>query len=140
MAVTYEWRGDFDNVEVNELHAQAFETEVPDEAERNWTELVRTHSLGWVVARHGDDLVGFVNVIWDGYAHAWIEDTMVASRARGQGIGTRLVAMARDHARDSGCQWLHVDFGEHLRPFYLTSCGFAPSHGGLIALTQHRAG
>jgi hypothetical protein len=33
MTVTYDWRGAFDNVELNELHAEAFETRVFDETE-----------------------------------------------------------------------------------------------------------
>jgi hypothetical protein len=32
------------------------------------------------------------------------------------------------------CEWLHVDFEDHLRPFYLASCGFRPTDAGLIAL------
>jgi GNAT superfamily N-acetyltransferase len=133
MTVSYQWRGDFDNVEVNELHAQAFETRVFDESEWNWNDLVRRHSLGWVVARD-DGLVGFVNVLWDGFVHAWIQDTMVATRARGRGVGTRLVAVARDRAGDAGCEWLHVDFGDDLGAFYIDSCGFTPSTAGLIKL------
>ncbi len=31
-------------------------------------------------------------------------------------------------------EWLHVDFEDHLRPFYLGSCGFRPAQAGLIAL------
>jgi hypothetical protein len=34
----------------------------------------------------------------------------------------------------AGCEWLHVDFEEHLRGFYLESCGFTPTGAGLIAL------
>jgi GNAT superfamily N-acetyltransferase len=132
--VTYQWRGDFANTEVNKLHAEAFETRFFDEAEWNWEELVRKHSLGWVVARDGEQLVGFVNVIWDGLVHAWIQDTMVAAKAVRQGIGTQLVAIARNGARDAGCEWLHVDFDDHLRPFYFNSCGFTPTNAGLIAL------
>jgi ribosomal protein S18 acetylase RimI-like enzyme len=132
--VTYQWRGDFANTEVNDLHAEAFETRLFDEAEWNWQELVRQHSLGWVVARDGDRLVGFVNVIWDGLVHAWIQDTMVAAKAGRQGIGTQLVAMARNGARDAGCEWLHVDFDDHLKPFYFDSCGFTPTNAGVIAL------
>ena len=30
--------------------------------------------------------------------------------------------------------WLHVNFEEHLQPFYLRGCGFTPSAAGLIAL------
>src|SRR5882724_5480029 len=106
MPVTYQWRGDFTNAEVNELHEKAFQTRVFDEAEWNWQDLVRRHSLGWVVAREGEGLVGFVNVVWDGLVHAWLQDTMVATR--GEGIGTRLVQVARESARAAGCEWLHV--------------------------------
>ena len=134
MAVTYEWRGEFVNREVNELHSHAFETRVFDDSEWNWRLLVEQHSLGWVVARDGGRLVGFVNVVWDGLVHAWLQDTMVATR--GEGIGTRLVALARDRARDAGCEWLHVDFDEHLRPFYFGACGFTPTTAGLIALQR----
>lgn len=137
MAITYEWRGAFINAEANALHAEAFETRVFDESEWNWTALVHRHSLGWVVARDDDGaLVGFVNVVWDGLAHAWLQDTMVATRARGQAVGTQLVAVAREHATQAGCEWLHVDFDDHLRPFYFDACGFTPTAAGLIALQR----
>lgn len=132
--VSYQWRGAFATEEVNALHADAFGTRVYSESEWNWRELVERHSLGWVVARDGDSLVGFVNVIWDGLVHAWIQDTMVAVTAGRQGVGTELVAVARDAARDAGCEWLHVDFDDHLRAFYYDACGFTPTNGGLIAL------
>jgi GNAT superfamily N-acetyltransferase len=134
VTVGYEWRGGFGNAELNQLHAEAFDTRVFDETEWDWSAQVHRHSLGWVVARDGTRLVGFVNVPWDGLVHAWIQDTMVASSARHQGIATRLVAIARDAARDAGCEWLHVDFDDHLRAFYLDACGFTPTHAGLIAL------
>jgi GNAT superfamily N-acetyltransferase len=134
MAISFAWRGDFENVEVNRLHAEAFGTRLFDEAQWNWKELVSSHSLGWVVAREGGELVGFVNVIWDGLVHAWIQDTMVAAKSSRQDIGTQLVAVARDGARDAGCEWLHVDFDDHLSSFYIDSCGFTPTNAGLIAL------
>ena len=134
VTVEYEWRGAFTNAEVNELHAEAFETRVYDETEWDWWDLVHRHSLGWVVARDGARLVGFVNVVWDGLLHAWIQDTMVAEAARHQGIATNLVAAARDAARDAGCEWLHVDFEDHLRALYIDACGFTPTQAGLIEL------
>src|SRR5262249_13210632 len=79
---TISWRGAFTNAEVNELHAESFQTKVFDESEWDWVALTRRHSLGWVVARQGTELVGFVNVVWDGLVHAWLQDTMVA-RTRG---------------------------------------------------------
>jgi hypothetical protein len=49
-------------------------------------------------------------------------------------VGTGLVAEAVRQARAAGCEWLHVDFEAHLRPFYVGSCGFRPANAGLIAL------
>jgi len=132
--ITYEWRGQFSNVELNELHAEAFETRVFDEAEWNWRDLTERHSLGWGVARDADGLVGFVNVLWDGFVHAWLQDTMVSIRARGTGVGTELVRVATEGARAAGCEWLHVDFDDDLKAFYFDACGFRPTNGGLIAL------
>jgi GNAT superfamily N-acetyltransferase len=134
VVVRYGWREGFANGEVNALHAEAFETRVFDESEWDWAALVARHSLGWVVARDGDDLVGFVNVLWDGLVHAWVQDLMVAVRARGRGVGTGLVAVATEEARAAGCEWLHVDFDDDLQPFYFGACGFRPTNAGLIAL------
>jgi GNAT superfamily N-acetyltransferase len=138
MTIAYEWRGPFDNDELNALHAEAFQTRVLGGSEWDWRALVDRHSLGWVLGRQGTQLVGFVNVVWDGLVHAWIQDTMVAASARHQGIATQLVAMARDAARDAGCEWLHVDFDAHLAGFYIDTCGFRPAQAGLIALQVDR--
>ena len=140
MTIAYEWRGDFTNIEVNGLHAEAFETRLFDETEWNWSELVHRHSLGWVVARDDARLVGFINVLWDGLVHAWLQDTMVAKDARHQGVATGLVSAARSGAKEAGCEWLHVDFDDQLRAFYITACGFAPTNAGLIALQQDDRG
>jgi GNAT superfamily N-acetyltransferase len=134
VTINCEWRGPVDNDEMNRLHAEAFATRVYDETEWNWVEQLEQYSLGWVTARDEGRLVGFVNVLWDGLVHAWLQDTMVAAKGRGHGVGTAVVAMARDRARDAGCEWLHVDFDDHLRPFYFDACGFTPTNGGLIAL------
>jgi GNAT superfamily N-acetyltransferase len=134
MTLTYQWRGDFTNQEINLLHAEAFGTKVFDESEWNWVELLHQHSLGWVVARDGTILVGFVNIVWDGLVHAWLQDTMVAAVARGQGIGTGLVDHARRGAQAAGCEYLHVDFEDHLAAFYYGACGFQPTSAGLLEL------
>ena len=97
-------------------------------------EQVHRHSLGWVVARDDAKLVGFVNVPWDGLVHAWIQDTMVGTRTRHQGVGSELVAVAVREARGAGCEWLHVDFEPELEPFYFDACGFRPTLAGLIHL------
>lgn len=129
--ITYEWRGGFDNVEVNTLHAEGFDHRLLDD---DWWTQVNRHSLGWVCARQAGALVGFVNVAWDGAIHAFVLDTLVTGAVRRQGVGRLLIAHATDHARAAGCEWLHVDFDEHLRAFYFDSCGFRPTDAGLIAL------
>ena len=135
MAISYEWRGACTSAEANALHAEAFETRTFADDEWDWRRLAERHSLGWVTARelHGA-LVGFVNVLWDGLVHAWLQDTMVAASARRKGIGVRLVGVARDEAQRAGCETLHVDFDDDLRGFYLKACGFTPTNAGLIAL------
>lgn len=134
MTVTYTWRAEFANDEVNALHAEAFDTRVFTADEWDWVALTARHSLGWVVARDGHALAGFVNVIWDGLVHAWVQDTMVAVSHRGLGVGRELVKVAVDGARAAGCEWLHVDFDDDLRAFYFDACGFTPTNAGLIAL------
>ena len=128
------WRGEFDNDEVNRLHAEAFNTRVYTTAEWDWRRLVQTHSLGWVTVRAGSELVGFVNVVSDGLVHAWIQDEMVAFSARRHGIGQALVVAAAHGAREAGCEILHVDFEDHLRSFYIDACGFTPASAGLLRL------
>jgi ribosomal protein S18 acetylase RimI-like enzyme len=127
----FEWRGEFDNQELNALHAEAFAHAILD---LDWTSQLKAHSLGWVTARAAGELVGFVNVAWDGGVHAFILDTIVSAQMRRQGIGTRLVALAAAEARAAGCEWLHVDFDEEHRSFYLDACGFEPAPAGLLAL------
>ena len=129
--VSYEWRGEFENAEINALHAQGFGHPLLDD---DWRGQVDRHSLGWVCARDGGELVGFVNVPWDGATHAFIIDTLVAERARRQGIGAKMISVAISEARVAACEWLHVDFDDELRTFYLDACGFAPTPAGVIAL------
>jgi GNAT superfamily N-acetyltransferase len=134
MTIGTAWRGTFGNEEVNRLHAEAFGTRVFSADEWDWERLARDHSLGWVVARRDGELVGFANVLWDGLVHAWLQDVMVALPARRTGLGVELVRVATTGARAAGCEWLHVDFDPHLRPFYLDACGFTPTTAGLMRL------
>ncbi len=131
MAITYEWRAEVDDAAVEALHAEGFGHAPKDYA---WRAQLEGHSLGWACAFDGDDLVGFVNVAWDGAGHAFVVDTLVAERAQRRGVGTRLVAIATERAREAGCEWLHVDFDPHLRGFYLDACGFTSTDAGLIEL------
>ena len=133
-SITHAWREPFSNVEIHALHAAAFETRLYDESEWNWVEQTERHSLGWVVARDGVRFIGFVNVLWDGLVHAFIEDVIVDGEYRHRGVGVSLVFAARDGARAAGCDVLHVGFDESLRSFYIDACGFQATLGGLMEL------
>ncbi len=134
--VTYEWRGSFTNDEIHALHADAFETRLFDASEWDWVAQCDRYSLGWVIAREGTQFVGFVNVLWDGLVHAFIEDVMVDARLRRRGVGVALVHAARDGAKAAGCEFLHVGFDADLAPFYVDACGFTPTMGGLMELSS----
>jgi GNAT superfamily N-acetyltransferase len=135
--VSYEWRGAAEELELDWLHAEAFDhPPVPAE----WQRQLEDHSLGWVCARQDEELVGFVNVVWDGGRHAFIIDTAVLPAGQRQGIGTQLVRVAAEHAKHAGCSWLHVDFERDLAGFYLEACGFYPIEAGLLDLTTLDAG
>jgi GNAT superfamily N-acetyltransferase len=129
--ISYRWRGEFTNDALNALHAEGFSHRVFSD---DWIAQLHDHSLGWVCAYDDTDLVGFVNVAWDGGFHAFVLDMLVAATHRRRGVGTELVAIASAQARGAGCEWLHVDFDPELRDFYIESCGFTATGAGLIAL------
>ena len=131
MSLSYSWRDAFTNEALNTLHAEAFHHRVLHD---NWLKQVNQHSLGWVCAKKGEDLIGFLNVIWDGGVHVFLLDTMVKTEFQRSGIGTGMINIAIREARAIGCEWLHVDFEDDLRHFYFDRCGFRPTNAGLIPL------
>jgi ribosomal protein S18 acetylase RimI-like enzyme len=127
---TFLWRGRIDDDEMVDLV-----TSHGGKAEPGWWDRIQRHSLGWVTARDADGvLVGFVNVAWDGSDHAFLIDTKTSGSHQHRGIGTTLVREAVKQARAAGCEWLHVDFQEELKPFYVDACGFRPTTAGLVYL------
>jgi GNAT superfamily N-acetyltransferase len=128
--ISYQWRGDFASAEVDALHADGFGRAPADH------DTSASAQPGLVCARRGAELAGFVNVAWDGGVHAFILDTVVAGPLRRHGVGTRLVEIAARQATAAGCQWLHVDFEDHLGTFYFGSCGLRPANVGLIRLGE----
>lgn len=127
----HRWRGEVSDRELNALHAEAFDHPL---LTLPWNERLTARSVGWVVARRGAELIGFVNVVGDGGAHAVLLDAAVATRFRSRSAGRRLVAEAAAGAAAAGCHWLHVDFEDALAGFYLGACGFRPTAAGLLRL------
>jgi GNAT superfamily N-acetyltransferase len=128
------WRQAFTNTEANRLHAVAFHTRRYSDQEWDWVAQVGEHSLGWVTARLDDELIGFANVISDGFVHAWLQDVMVSPDHQQSGVGSRMVDLATQQCRATGCEWLHVDFDDDVADFYYRRCGFRPTSAGLLYL------
>ena len=116
------------NADLNEL----FKAVWPD---RQWSNFypILSKSLSYICAYQGDQLIGFVNIAWDGGIHAFILDTTVHPIVRRQGIGMTLVKQAAKVAQERGVKWLHVDYEPHLTAFY-RQCGFEDTVAGLMAL------
>ena len=94
-------------------------------------------SLIWFGAFDGDRLVGYANLAWDGWAHAFLVDPTVHPDYRGQGLGTRIVqeavAAAREHPT---VEWVHVDAPAELMEKFYGAVGFGPTSAGIIAVAQ----
>ncbi|QNE23023.1 GNAT family N-acetyltransferase [Kribbella qitaiheensis] len=120
-----------DDHALSTLHALAFESPVEVQP---WAARLERHALTWVGAFSNDRLVGFVQVCWDGGAHAFVLDTAVHPQYGRQGIGQQLVQTAAAEASAAGCEWLHVDYEPHLTNFYSRACGFSPTNAGLLKL------
>jgi GNAT superfamily N-acetyltransferase len=105
--------------------------------DHHWTDFgpILSRSLAYVGAFADGELVGYVNLAWDGGIHAFLLDTTVHPRYRRRGIGRQLVGLALDEAAGQGITWVHVDFEPRLSPFY-ASCGFQPTAAGLWRCSQ----
>ncbi len=99
MDLSCRWRADFADPDVDALHAEGFGHPPRHD---DWRAQVERYSLGWVCAYDQHTLVGFVNVAWDGGAHAFLLDTLVAATHRHQGIGSALVEVAAREAQAAG--------------------------------------
>ena len=93
-------------------------------------------SLGYICACRGDELIGFVNLAWDGGIHAFILDTTVHPNFRRRGVGRRMIKLAVEVARERGVEWVHADFEPHFRGFYY-ACGFRRTEAGVMHLSRY---
>ena len=129
LGIEYQINPNVSSEALNELFATAWDghmtTDFALELER---------SLFFICAFSGSRLIGFVKVISDAGVHAFLLDTTVHKEFQHQGIGRELVTRAIAGSRARGCDWLHVDFEDHLENFY-QSCGFKPTLAGLVKLS-----
>jgi ribosomal protein S18 acetylase RimI-like enzyme len=129
-SIEYRVRPQLTSEELNRLFSQVWD-------DHDVTDLsnVLAHSLTYICAYDADELVGYVNVAWDGGEHAFLLDTAVHRDRRHRGVGTKLVEHAVADTRSRGLKWLHVDFEPHLEGFY-RDLGFRDTAAGLIRLND----
>ncbi len=130
MTVVFRLSPPITNEAINSLFASAWPEGKGDYAK------VLARSIAYVCAYDGQELVGFVNLAWDGGVHGFVLDTTVAPSHQRRGIGTELVRRATDAAKAQGLEWLHVDYEPDLEDFY-AACGFRPATAGLINLQSY---
>jgi len=116
------------SAQLNRLYAKAW----PHHMSFDFDPVIR-QCLRFVCAYDGKELVGSVYMAWDGAQHAFLLEPTVLSRLRHRGIGSELVRIAVEVARDQGCEWVHVDYVAPSAPSY-RACGFRPTTAGLIRL------
>ena len=126
-SVRYETHREIDLSKLNELFRAAWGSPKPEYAG------VLPRSFTWIAAWSEDQLVGFVNVAWDGGVHFFLLDTTVHPEWQRLGIGTQLLEGAVRACQGRG-EWLHVDAPEELMRRLYMPCGFRPTAAGLLDL------
>lgn len=114
------------NQQLNKLFAASW-------PQHNWRDFqpLLSRSLTYICAYQAEQLIGFINLAWDGGLHAFVLDTTVHPELRRRGIGRHLVKQVVAIAHKQRVEWVHVDFDKSLRDFYL-ECGFRLTEAGLI--------
>ncbi|MDR0228411.1 MAG: GNAT family N-acetyltransferase [Flavobacteriaceae bacterium] len=80
-------------------------------------------SLSYIIAYSGNEIIGFINIAWDGNKHAFLLDISVDPVFRNKGIGKELVIKAISECKTNSIEWIHVDYEEQYEHFY-RECGF----------------
>ena len=100
-----------------------------------------------LVAEDDEGVVGCLQLTFirglsrQGALRAQIEGVRVASRARGRGIGHRLVRAAIDRAREAGCKLVQLtsDKSRTSAHAFYTKLGFVATHEGMkLELSNER--
>jgi GNAT superfamily N-acetyltransferase len=119
-------RGEVTDTEIGQLRAAVGWDHEPGAYDRV---LKGVHT--YFIARANTMLTGFVSVISDGVADAFLVDLMVHPDCQHQGLGTKLVRRAVSYSKSLGVQCVHVTFNAPEEAFY-RKCGFHVFGGGII--------
>lgn len=102
-----------------------------DRCEGTYEKVLQQH-YAYYTARDPDGrLIGYLSVLSDGIADAFLLDLMVHPLWRRRGIGRQLVQRAAEDVEAAGIRCLQVTFSPGLEGFY-AACGFHLIKGGII--------
>jgi GNAT superfamily N-acetyltransferase len=102
-----------------------------DKGSGNYDKILQRHFTYYTVRASDGHLIGYMSILSDGLADAFLLDLMVHPDFQGQGVGRRIVQRAIRDMKDAGIQCVQVTFDEKLRDFY-RKCGFFIFGGGVV--------
>jgi len=119
--------GPLEPVEVEELRAAVGW----DACEGTYATVLKRHYAYYTVRARDGRLIGYMSILSDGIADAFLLDLMVHPDFQEMRIGSRLVTRGIQDVKEAGIRCLQVTFDEKLREFY-ARCGFHLFGGGII--------
>ena len=102
-----------------------------DRSEGTYEQIVAAHYAHYTVRDEHSRLIGYMSVLSDGVADAFLLDLAIHPQHQHKGIGTRLVRTAIRDLKAAGIRCVQVTFGDDLEPF-CARCGFRIFRGGII--------
>lgn len=102
-----------------------------DRCEGAYEQILKRHFAYYTVRADDSLLIGYMSILSDGIADAFLLDLMVHPDYRHEQIGRRLVMRGIKDVQDAGIRCVQVTFSEDLRDFY-ARCGFHMFGGGII--------
>ena len=102
-----------------------------DRSEGTYEHVLQRHYAYYTVRADDGTLVGYVSVLSDGIADAFLLDLMIHPEHQRVGLGRRLVGAVVSDAKLAGIKCVQVTFADHLEPFY-ARCGLHIFRGGII--------
>lgn len=70
------------------------------------------YSWKWLSCRNGDELIGFVRILSDGFSHGYICSMIVSSKYHGSGVGSKMLDMATTELKKHNINPLLLTKGE----------------------------
>ena len=96
-----------------------------------YEQVLQRHYAYYTAHSANGKLIGYVSVLSDGIADAFLLDLMIHPEHQRSGLGKQLVRRAVTDMEQAGIQCVQVTFNDHLEPFY-AKCGFHIFRGGII--------